>query len=104
MLQIRGSRYKLLFDFFNDLVLIWIFVLGLVAFVLMGYDKLAAKISKKRRVREKNFWLVAALGGFGGVVLGAIVFHHKVAKGSFWPPIVVSVLVWLTLLYLLNIL
>ena len=95
----------LLYGFpFNNAVLIWLVVLGLIAFILMGYDKLAAKITKKRRVREKNFWVIAALGGFGGVVLGAIVFHHKVAKGSFWPPVIVSILVWLALLYLLNIL
>ena len=95
----------LLYGFpFNNAVLIWLVVLGLIAFILMGYDKLAAKITKKRRVREKNFWVIAALGGFGGVVLGAIVFHHKVAKGSFWPPVIVSMLVWLALLYLLNIL
>ncbi len=70
----------------------------------MGYDKLASKISVKRRVREKNFWLISALGGFVGVGVGAIVFHHKVSKMSFWPPVIASTVVWLALFYFVSIL
>lgn len=90
------------YTLFDNIVLIWILILGLFAFVLMGYDKLAAKVSPKRRVRERNFWLVSALGGFAGVGLGAVVFHHKVSKGSFWPPVIASIIVWLIIFYLLK--
>lgn len=94
------SQYSLL----NDVVLTWVIVLGLIAFVLMGYDKLASKIGPKRRVRERNFWVLSGLGGFIGVCLGALVFHHKVAKKSFWPPVIVSIVAWLILFYALDLL
>lgn len=86
-----------------SMILMWVLVLGVFAFVLMGYDNVAAKVSSKRRVREKNLWLVAAIGGFAGVGLGALVFHHKVAKWSFWPPVLLSIIAWLVLLYSLRI-
>ncbi len=91
------------FSPFDDVILLWIIVLGLIAFVLMGYDRLAAKLVRKRRVREKNFWLVAALGGFVGIEIGAVVFHHKVSKISFWPPIIAATALWLILFYFLKI-
>jgi uncharacterized membrane protein YsdA (DUF1294 family) len=70
----------------------------------MGYDKLAAKISTRTRVREKNFWLVAAFGGFLGVGIGAIIFRHKVSKASFWPPVIACAAMWLVLFYFARLL
>ena len=88
---------------FDDMLLLWIIGLGSFAFVLMSYDKLAAKVTTKRRMRERNFWLVAALGGFVGIVFGALVFHRKVAKLSFWIPMIATVLIWLALFNFLKI-
>lgn len=90
------------YSLFDNIVLLWIIILGVIAFVLMGYDKFASKIRPKRRVRERNLWLVSALGGFIGVGLGAVIFHHKVSKKSFWPPIIASIVVWLVIFYFLN--
>jgi uncharacterized membrane protein YsdA (DUF1294 family) len=85
-----------------DTVLIWILAVGLLAFVLMGYDKLASK-KLAPRVREQNLWIVAFLGGFAGIGVSALVFHHKVAKPTFWVPVIVSIIPWLVLLaYLLG--
>ena len=51
-------------------------IMNIVAFVLMGYDKKCAR-QGKWRVPEKRLFLVTALfGGLGGV-LGMKVFHHK---------------------------
>ena len=51
-------------------------VMNIVAFVLMGHDKRCAR-QGKWRVPEKRLFLVTALfGGLGGV-LGMKVFHHK---------------------------
>jgi uncharacterized membrane protein YsdA (DUF1294 family) len=91
------------YSLFDNVVLIWVIILGIFAFILMGYDKLAAKVSPKRRVRERNLWLVSAMGGFVGVCLGAVVFHHKVSKGGFWPPVIASLIVWLIAFYFLKI-
>ena len=51
-------------------------VMGIAAFALMGYDKSQAK-KHGRRVPEKTLFLVTALfGGLGGV-LGMSTFRHK---------------------------
>ena len=51
-------------------------IMGIAAFALMGYDKSQAK-KHGRRVPEKTLFLVTALfGGLGGV-LGMSVFRHK---------------------------
>jgi uncharacterized membrane protein YsdA (DUF1294 family) len=58
----------------------------------MGFDKLRAKIDSER-VPELWFVLISLAGGFSGVVLGMLVFHHKSSKRSFQlkiaPPAVV---------------
>ena len=51
-------------------------IMNIAAFVLMGHDKRCAR-QGKWRVPEKRLFLVTALfGGLGGV-LGMKVFHHK---------------------------
>ncbi len=85
----------------TSFLVLWIAISGLVAFVLMGYDKLLAKIGKSR-MQEKSLWFVSAMGGFAGICLGAIVFHHKTAKRSFWPPVILSLGVWLALIYVVS--
>jgi len=50
--------------------------------VLMGFDKLSAKVESER-VPELWFVLISLLGGFTGVLLGIFVFHHKISKRSF---------------------
>jgi uncharacterized membrane protein YsdA (DUF1294 family) len=63
----------------------------------MGYDKLKSKM-KKSRISEKNLWIAAFVGGFLGVIAGAIVFHHKVSKSSFWPPVIAAMALWIGLI------
>ena len=51
-------------------------IMNIAAFVLMGHDKKCAR-QGKWRVPERRLFLVTALfGGLGGV-LGMRVFHHK---------------------------
>ena len=51
-------------------------IMNIAAFVLMGHDKKCAR-QGKWRVPERRLFLVTALfGGLGGV-LGMKVFHHK---------------------------
>ena len=49
---------------------------------MMGFDKLSAKMNSER-IPETWFLLVSLAGGFGGVVLGMLVFRHKTSKPSF---------------------
>lgn len=46
------------------------------------------------RVSEKSLWLLAFAGGFWGIALGGILFHHKTHKFSFWIPVAIAVIVW----------
>lgn len=57
-------------------VLVYIFLLSLVGFVLMGVDKWKAK-RNRWRVPERTIFLIAGLGGAIGATLGMHAFHHK---------------------------
>ena len=57
-------------------ILIWLGCLNLLGFCLMGFDKRRAR-REGWRVRELSFFIVAALGGALGTVLGMYVFRHK---------------------------
>lgn len=56
--------------------LVWVAALSLADFVLMGMDKWKAKRGAWR-VRERTFFLLAALGGAPGAILGMWAFRHK---------------------------
>ncbi|MGN0982198.1 MAG: DUF1294 domain-containing protein [Candidatus Limivicinus sp.] len=56
--------------------LLWLCVMSLVSFLVMGSDKLRAK-QGARRVPEARLFLLALLGGGIGGFLGMCVFRHK---------------------------
>ena len=58
------------------ILLIYLAVINLVGFLIMGVDKLRAK-KQVWRVPEKSLFLVAALGGSIGTNAGMYVFRHK---------------------------
>jgi len=60
---------------------------------MMGLDKSAA-ISGSYRFSERFLWLLALAGGFWGIVLGGVLFHHKTHKPSFWIPVGLAAVVW----------
>lgn len=51
-------------------------VMSVIAFLMMGVDKLAAKLDK-RRIPERTLMGTAALGGSAGAWLGMLLFRHK---------------------------
>ena len=57
-------------------VLLWVAALSLADFVLMGVDKWKARRGAWR-VKERTFFLLAALGGSPGAILGMWAFRHK---------------------------
>jgi len=65
----------------------WLAVINLVTFLAFGLDKWKAKRKENRpeirRVPEKTLFLLAALGGGAGALLGMRVFHHKTLHRSF---------------------
>ena len=79
ILAIVGSPWGLL--------AIWLVLINLVTFFVFGLDKLKAKrkVNKEsvRRVPEKTLFLLAAMGGSIGALLGMKVWHHKTLHKSF---------------------
>ena len=57
-------------------VLLYVLVMSLLLFAVMGADKRRAR-GGARRVPEKRLFLLALLGGAFGGWLGMYVFHHK---------------------------
>lgn len=76
-------------------------VMNTLSFALMGIDKLRAKRGAWR-IPEKTLFLVTALfGGLGGV-LGMRVFHHKTRHKAFqvgFPALLIIQVAVLALLY-----
>jgi uncharacterized membrane protein YsdA (DUF1294 family) len=77
----------------------WFVILSAISFALMGIDKSSAKLDK-RRLSERSLWLVGLAGGWFGLMLGGIVFYHKVAKRGFWIPVAFAMLLWIVLIYI----
>ena len=65
----------------------YLLVMNLIAFFVFGLDKWKAKYKqtheKTRRVPEKTLFLLAALGGSVGALLGMRVWRHKTLHKSF---------------------
>ena len=66
---------------------IWLAVINVVTFFVFGVDKLKAKRKEKkqsvRRVPEKTLFVLSALGGSIGALLGMRVWHHKTLHKRF---------------------
>jgi uncharacterized membrane protein YsdA (DUF1294 family) len=78
-------------------MLAWVGVTSTWAFLLFGFDKWRAGRTGFRRVAESSLWLVSALGGWPGGLLGIVVFRHKSSKPSFLFKFTVALVVWVAL-------
>ena len=65
----------------------WLVIINLVTFFVFGWDKFKAKYKEKhenaRRVPEKTLFLLAALGGSVGALLGMRAWRHKTLHKTF---------------------
>ena len=65
----------------------YLLVMNLITFFVFGIDKWKAKRKEKResvrRVPERTLFLLSAIGGSVGALLGMRVFHHKTLHRSF---------------------
>ena len=70
-----------------ELLALWLIAINLVSFVVFGIDKWKAKRKAShestRRVPERTLFLLAALGGSAGALLGMRAFHHKTLHKTF---------------------
>ena len=67
----------------------YLLVINAAGFLLMGFDKLSAKIDSGR-IPEMWFFLISLAGAFLGIILGMFAFHHKTRKTSFQIKVVIA--------------
>lgn len=60
----------------KNIILIYLIILNLAGFCLMGLDKYKAK-KHLWRIPEKTLFLASLLGGSAGTLAGMYFFHHK---------------------------
>ena len=85
----------------NDLFVGWLVIINLLAVVMMGLDKQAAK-QKKHRLAEKTIFLVAFAGGELGVFIAMMLFRHKTKHRYFYLILFLILIVHIGLIYLLT--
>ena len=61
---------------------LWLVIINLAAFLAMGIDKYKAE-HQKWRIPERRLFILAAVGGSLGGILGMYAFHHKVRHRKF---------------------
>ena len=66
----------------SSMILHYLFVINIIAFLLMGIDKHKARRGKWR-IPEKTLFLTALLGGSIGSILGMYQFRHKTKHTAF---------------------
>ncbi len=74
----------------------WEMFIGIAGICAMGGDKLLAVMGWDR-VSERTLHVIALLGGFWGIFVGAFLFHHKTSKPEFWPPVLFGATLWIAL-------
>ena len=66
-----------------DVIIIYIVLVNIVAFLMYGVDKWNAK-RNQWRIPEKTLLGIAAVGGSIGAYVGMQFFHHKTKKPKFY--------------------
>ncbi|WP_110114861.1 DUF1294 domain-containing protein [Bacillus sp. CGMCC 1.16541] len=60
----------------QSIMFIYLALINVVGFYVMGVDKKRAK-KKQWRVKENTLWTIALVGGAIGLTVGMYVFRHK---------------------------
>lgn len=84
-----------------NIVGIYLLCMNILGFSVMGADKSKAKRGLWR-VPEKTIFLIAALGGSGGVWLGMYTFRHKTRHLTFTVGIPLVMILQVILLFYLR--
>ena len=67
---------------FTQIAVIYLIVINILGFLIMGLDKHKAKMAE-RRIPENTLFMFTILGGGVGTIAGMYVFHHKTKKMKF---------------------
>lgn len=67
---------------FRQIVIMYLTIINILGFIVMGLDKHKAKMGK-RRIPENTLFGFTLLGGGVGTIAGMYVFRHKTKKLKF---------------------
>lgn len=76
------------------MVYYYFIIINILALIVMKWDKRQA-IKHKQRVPEQDLFLLALVGGVGGIYLGMYLFRHKTKKVKFVLGIPIILIMWL---------
>ena len=76
------------------LLVVYMTVMNIIAFVCYGVDKYRARHAKWR-ISEACLIMLAVLGGALGALLGMLLFHHKTRKKKFTLTVPVFFALWM---------
>ena len=63
-------------------IFIYFFIINIIGFILIGYDKKMAVVNRYR-ISEKKLLLIVFFGGIIGSGLAMLFFRHKTSKASY---------------------
>ena len=67
---------------FTQIFIIYLIIINILGFLIMGLDKYKAKMGD-RRIPENTLFTFTVLGGGVGTIAGMYLFHHKTKKMKF---------------------
>ncbi len=79
------------------IIVIYLIIINLIAFILMGNDKKRA-VKHKWRIPEKTLFLSAILGGGVGAIAGMYTFRHKTKHMYFVIGMPMILIIWIAAL------
>jgi uncharacterized membrane protein YsdA (DUF1294 family) len=82
-----------------NLLLLWLALTNVAAFLLFAWDKFKAAGSGGNRISEFNLTAIGAVGGWPSGLLAMLLFRHKTAKLSFKLKYSLAFVVWAGLIY-----
>lgn len=82
------------------IILGYYLIVNLINFSMMAFDKSAA-IKGKRRVPEKNFYILAVIGGGFGGLISMVIKHHKTHHLDFIMVFTITAVLHVLAIYLL---
>lgn len=88
----HGMAFAIIFGYY--------IIINLVMFFTMTYDKRCA-IKNKRRIPEKNLYLLAVVGGGFGGMLAMVFKHHKNKHMDFIMVYTITAILHVLAIYLL---
>ncbi|MDF2843170.1 MAG: putative rane protein [Herbinix sp.] len=85
---------------FENAFLVYLLVISVVGFAMMGIDKRRA-IKRQWRISERTLIITSFLGGGIGSFLGMFVFHHKTKHRKFIILLPISAIIVICFIYII---